>query len=351
MASIYERAGSPFWWIKFRDPVTFKVKQTSTKFRVGIGPDTRNARELESEYTFRERKILTSSGREAWAIWVPEFLHLRYINSPQSKLRYETAWRTLKMFLAETDITLPRQLKREHCMEYFTWRSKPKKSAGKYAATHNTALLEIKLLALIMDEAVARHIAPFNPCHRLRIKRTKCRLKPEYSAEVLLTIEQAVEKEPEPRRTFLRNSFLIARYHGCRLQETQLNPMRDVSLSDRGGTITFHTKGGKIHTVNLHPKLEPLFRDLIAKRATQTYEPPKSPSKTWFNFLTRHKIKAQTPNACFHSLRVTAATRLARKGVSEKKAMSYIGHASATIHRTYVHFRSEDLADCTAALD
>ena len=357
MASLYQRKvvgeTSPYWWIKYRDPATFKIKQETTKYRIGVGRDTRLARQLEAEYTCRERTLPRTSKKEGWDMWVTAFLKLRYHSSEQSKLRYLTAWRNVRMFLNESRITVPRQLKREHCTEYFIWRGESKISEGKYRAGHNTALLEIKLLGIIMDEAVTRRYAPFNPCHRLGIKRAKAKAKPEFNREILTAIEAAWDKEPEPRRTFLKNSFLIARYQGCRIAETQLNPMADVALYSDGnsGQITLHTKGGKIHTVNLHPKLVPLFRELQASGATTSYPQPKSPSKDWFNFLTRHHIKSALPGACFHSLRVTAATQLARKGVSEKKAMSYIGHASTTIHRTYVHFRTEDLSDCTDALD
>jgi integrase len=92
------------------------------------------------------------------------------------------------------------------------------------------------------------------------------------------------------------------------------------------------------------------FRHLIARGATETYAPPKSPAKEWFNFLTRAGIKDLHPGACFHSLRVTAATTFARKGIPEKKAMDYIGHASTTIHRSYVRLKPEDLSVCADAL-
>jgi integrase len=109
-------------------------------------------------------------------------------------------------------------------------------------------------------------------------------------------------------------------------------------------------KGHRLHTIFLHPKLVRRFRRMIAEGRTETYEPPASPAKEWFLFLTRAGIKKKYPGACFHSLRVTAATTLARKGISEKKAMDYIGHASTTIHRSYVRLKPEDLSVCADAL-
>jgi hypothetical protein len=353
MASIYKREKSGFWWIKFLDPATGDVVRRSTKLTFN-STDTRRARQLAADYTYRESKLAHASPKERWDAWVEAYLTSRC--GPDS--RYHGAWRNLRMFLTEKEIEAPRQLLRENCLEYLAWRAHADKKNGKYRAGHNTALLELKVLTIIMAEAVLRNWSPFNPCRDLHLKRAAGKQKPELPHTALEKIIAAIELEPEPRRTFFRNSFLIARYHGCRLTETHLNPQDDVRIFEEGegakkvlkGSITFHAKGGKLHTVNLHPELFPLFTKLRADGATETYAMPLSPAKDWFNFLNRAGIKRDVIGACFHSLRVTAATTLARKGVSEKKAMSYLGHASTTVHRSYVRLKPDDLSDCAAAL-
>lgn len=351
MASLFQRERSPYWWIKFRDPIDGQIKRESTKFRIGRGDDRRRAEQLRAEYTLRESKIHATKPSEHWDAWVTGYLKLRYADSPESLLRYEIAWRTLRMFLTEKQILLPRQFLREHCAEYMTWREQPNKSRGKYKAGHNTALLELKTMGLILAEAVLRNYAPFNPCRDMNIKRIQGKVKPELTAKAITMIREAIQKEPEPLRTFFNNSFEIAFYHGVRLSETWFNPQERVRfIAPDKATIFFVMKGNKTNAVFLHPKLVELFRDLIDSGKTETYAKPSSPAKYWFNFLTRHKIKATLPHACFHSIRVTVATTLARAGVSEKKAMEYIKHASTTIHRSYVRLKPEDLSECADAI-
>ena len=346
MASIYKQSKSKFWWIKFRDPKTGTIKRESTKLGFD-SVNTRRAQALEAARTADEFKTAESGEHEKWDAWVGEYLQLRY--GPDQP-RCFGAWRNVRMFLKERGIPVPRQLQREHCIQYMDWRAKPDIEAGKYRAGHNTAQLELKILCIVVAEAVARGYAPFNPVRDLHIRRLPGKQKPELPLEALEKIQLLIEDQPEPRRTFFRHSFLISRYHGCRLIETHVNPMTDVNINSNGTTITFKAKGSVIHTVNLHPKLVPLFTQLRAEGRTETYAMPKSPAKDWFKFLNLIGIKAEYPGACFHSLRVTAATTLARKGVSEKKAMSYLGHASTTVHRSYVRLKPDDLADCANAL-
>lgn len=351
MASLYKQRKSSFWWIKFRDPISGETKRESTKFRIGIGPDTRRAEQLRAAKTLAESKIDSISPNERWVNWVPAFINLRYASQTKSLLRYETAWRTLTMFLAEKQIEFPRQFRREHCSEYFTWREKPNKSRGKYKAGHNTALLELKTFAIIMDEAVRREYATANPCLKLGIKRIPGRVKPELPPDIVTMIRSAIQKEPEPLREFFNNSFEIAYYHGIRISETYFNPQERVRfIAPDKATITFEMKGGKTRALFLHPALMDLFRRLLDEGKIETYAQPSSPSKYWFNFLTRHGIKKKLPGVCFHSLRVTAATKLARAGISEKKAMEYISHASTTVHRSYVRLKPEDLTECSDAI-
>lgn len=342
MASLYKRKKSSFWWIKYRDAATGIYKWKSTKLI-----DFVRARKLCAEYTFKESQLNSSHPSEIWDRWVEGFLEERY---GANKLRAQCAWRMLQMFLLEHDLTAPRQVLREHATIYLSWRLKPNKSKAKYKAGRNTAILEIKFLSILLDEARHRGHCVFNPWLKLKLHRDRQKQKPEYTRSAMAKILWHIRKEPEPKRQFFLNSFLIARYHGCRLSETHLNPLTDVQFSDHP-TISFLAKGDRPHTVFLHPKLIRRFRHMRERRQTETYTPLKSPAKEWFNFLTRSGIKKEYPGACFHSLRVTAATTLARKNIPEKKAMDYIGHASTTIHRSYVRLKPEDLSVCADALD
>jgi integrase len=242
-------------------------------------------------------------------------------------------------------------------MRFIKWRQVPDKRKGKYKACHNTALLELKVLGLIMSEAVQRDYAPYNPCRDLKIGKMKAKEKPELTDSQIEFIRTKIEDEPEPLKTFFRNSLEIARYQGCRISETYLNPMDQVTFHrDPQGkvikaNITFFAKGGRIHTPPLHPALWPLFEKLQADGRKETYTKPYNPSRQWWRFLKKIKMKATDSNICFHSLRVTAATRLARSDVKESSAMKFLGHASVTVHRAYQRLKSDDLGDCLEALE
>lgn len=354
MASLYKRKRSPFWWVKFRDGFSGKTIRESTGFRFSIGPETRRAKEIEAEKTLAERATARASTSEAWGKWVPQFIAARYSQSPRTESRFLSAWRSLRMFFTDQQIDAPRNLTRESCNAYFTWRKAADVKNGKYHAGHNTTLLEIKILSLLMKEAIRRGFAKENPARDLGIKRAPRKLYPELTDEAFNIILTAIPTEPEKYREFLLHSFLIARWHGVRLAETWLNPQTQVWQQEINGAlrwmVLFHQKGDRRKPKLLHPELVPLMSELKQKGAVQTYEQPDRPSRVWFNLLHKCGVKKLLPNACFHSLRVTAASRLARAGVPLHKAMEYLTHASTTIHQAYIRWQPEDMEECHGAL-
>lgn len=355
MASLYPRKGSPYFWLKFRNELG-KVTQISTGCRIGSGPDTRRAKQMEAQKNVEELSYgeirNTSKG---WA-WVSDYLNIRYAANHLSNQRYLSAWTSIEMFIQEKKIPSPASFTRAHCFQYVTWRQKPDREKGKYKACLNTVLTEIKVLRIILQEAVERGMCPGNPCIKLGIKAGKPKQKPELTAEHCATIRAEIRKvEDSYERQLLRTSFEIARHQGCRLKETQINPMTDVDITGR--RIRFKVKGGKEHIAPLHPNLVPLFEELQSEGRTTTWcVPPNRPQKwagtwagnVWFRFLTRIGLKKD--NITFHSTRVTVATEFVRKNVPEAKAMKYLGHASTTVHRIYQRLRLDDLSDCVDAI-
>lgn len=331
MAHTYKRDNSPYWWIRYRNPKDGVLVQESTGYLHGNGADTRRAKELEAQKTLDERKLVKTNRGERWESWVPAFIERRYKDSPGSLTRYNAAWRTLRMFLEEFDITLPRQLTYKHCEDYLTWRETPDNRIGKYKAEHNTAILELKFLGVVMGQAVREGMAQGNPCRELRLKRKNVRVIPKYSDDNIQLIVDGIHAEPKEKFAFLWPSFLLAYYHGVRLVETHFNPQQRIKLfakqdGKRVGTITFKQKGGKIRSKPLHPELVPFFKDLLDKKATATFPLPKSFAKEWHNFFHRCGLKAIKPHACFHSLRVTVQNRLRVAGISKEVRKAYLSH-------------------------
>jgi integrase len=268
--------------------------------------------------------------------------------------RYVDCWRTLQMFIAEKKINSPAVFTRQHCFDFVDWRTAPNLARGKYCAGRNTALLDLKIMRLIMNEAVVRGFAIGNPCVKLQIGRAKNLIKPELTDDHIAIIRSEIAKiKNGDDREFFSNSFEIARYQGCRLRETLLNPLTQVDPKAR--RITFKAKGDREHVTRLHAALVPLFEQLRRDGRTETWKLPAGarrqwPRIKWYRFLQSIGLHQTTPGVCFHSLRVTAATRLARSQVLENLAQQFIGHASTTVHRLYQRLKPDDLADCESAI-
>jgi integrase len=264
--------------------------------------------------------------------------------------RYAMSWLTLERFLEEHEISRPRDLTYPKALAFMEWRAAYR--AGRFNASHNTAVWEVKLLGNIMSEAVRRGFAENSPIRDLKLRRRRFEKKPSFGEEQLAIIEKAILAMPESKdKDFFLHSFLIGRYQGRRLSETRLNPLKDVDLARQ--QITFHVKGDLYQTTLLHPQLVPLFAKLIANGTAETFPAPKSlhtASNKWRHFLERIGLKDWDAKSCFHSFRVTAATNLARAGVPQSVAMRFMGHATTAVHDAYIRLQTNDLHVAARAL-
>jgi len=355
MASIYQRARSPFYWIKYKTAKGLRYE--STGLRTDNSTDKRRAEALRLQKSIDELALKPDRKSDGWD-WVLPFLQTRYQSSQLSLARYRQAWTNLRRFLDERKILSPGQLTRKHCFEFVAWRAQPDPAAGKYRAGMNTTLLEIKTLRIVSQEAVEREMITGNPCVKLGLKPARANVKPELSAAHCAAIRAAIPSvENENERSMLARSFEIARHQGCRVSETRLNPLAAVHFNDDGNTITFNAKGNREITTALHPKLVPLFKRLHREKCVETWAPPahyKYPTQwcgnVWHKFLKRLKIGHGFDGVTFHSTRVTVVTEMARANVPENKAQRYVGHASTTVHRIYQRLRHEDVAGATDAI-
>lgn len=208
--------------------------------------------------------------------WVPQHIATQHPTSSYTGDIWRNRWANLYSFLCEQRILIPRQIRRTHAPQYIAWRARP--HPGMRVARHNTALTELHFLSYLMREAVALGFVPTNPLQRLGINVQPRREKPELTDEQLELVSRLIEQDRgHAHYMHLRNSFDIARWQGCRVAETQLNPMADVVLNRAAdgkvttGTIQFRIKQGRLHTTTLHPRLFPLFERLQADGATTTY--------------------------------------------------------------------------------
>lgn len=337
--TVYARKDSPFYWAGFNCPKKLKYVYVKTPFRIDAPRAKFNALQWAGKRAVEGNLRKAHVPGEAWSSWVGRWLEDTYRASPLTLSRYTGAWKRWAEFLIERKIVVPAVFDHAAILAYVAWRETPR--PGIRAVMRNTALVELKVMSAIMQEAVRRGFCQGNPCLRPGIKAEPKRhyrmIQPDEAAK----IREALKTEPE----WMRDCFEIGMHQGCRLSETAV-AMDDVDL-DRG-TIMFHAKKGKIFTTRLHPNLRPMMEAKKAAGAKTACVLPKHPSKMWYNFFRREDVNLS--HLTFHSTRVSVVTRLAVNNVPENKAMAFVGHASTSIHRIYARLKAEDLGDCVAAL-
>ncbi|HYC69996.1 MAG TPA: tyrosine-type recombinase/integrase [Opitutaceae bacterium] len=348
--SAFPRKGRPHWTITYLCAETGDWRQEATPFRLsdptGKTKALRLAESKAAEY-FRTR---AGHRRESWAAWAPQFIREHAKGSPLTLGRYEQAWDQWRTFLADAKVHRPGLLTFQHVLDFIRWRTGQKKPSGR-KVSRNTALLDVKVMGLVMREAVRRSFALTNPAAATGLRRDRPKEKAPLTAEEIARIRAALDKRegrlPITER-WMTVSFEIALHQGCRLRETSL-PLEDIDLERR--TITFRAKGrnGEPHvfTTALNPALLPLVQELRAARSGLTCTLPRFAAKEWWQLRKEIGLGHTT----FHATRVTVVTRLARQGVPIQQAMRFVGHSSRIVHQIYQKLAAEDLSKCTAALD
>ena len=219
-------------------------------------------------------------------------------------------------------------------MEYVDWRTSYKKKTGKTVG-RNTAILELKILAMVMGEGVRLGHADANPLVSIKLRRDQSEKKPELTDTEIVEIRAALKNEPE----WMQRAFEIALHTGCRLRETRI-PRDCIDLAEN--KITFPSpKGGeeRAFSVPMPSALRPLLEDVRRGKDKCTVDFPFQPSRRWQQFF----IKIKKPHLCFHCLRVTYVNRLRRVGVPREAAMRLVNHASELVHQVYQREKVEDV--------
>jgi len=333
MAYLYQKRRSPFWYVVFIDGRGHE-RHRSTGFRADDPNQTARAKALRAELEAKEHVRAPGVGTESWDSWVPQFFQ-RHCGTTKTHDRYLDAWKWVALWMQRERIHSPRQLTYKRAVEYLDWRTTFKKRTGKVAG-RNTAILELKLLSLVMGEAVRLGQADANPLANLKLHKDKSAKKPEITDEELVKIRPALKQEPE----WMQVSFAIGLHTGCRLRETRI-PLDCVDFQEN--KITFPCpKGGeeRAFSVPMPTALRPVFERLKAEKRRYTVEFPFQPSRRWQQFF----IKLKMPHFCFHCLRVTYVNRLRRAGVPREAAMRLVNHSSELVHQIYQRERVEDVA-------
>jgi integrase len=351
--SVYARSGRPHYYVSFVPPHSYDRVHRATHFRVNDPAGKSRAYEWACEQAKLSR-VYDAKDEERWFVWVVPFLEQQYRKRPLTLQRYMTSWKYLDIFLGKEAIKGPRAVTFQNIRDYIDWRTGPeqKKRSGKLVS-HNTAMTDVEAFRLIMGEAVRRGWRPDNPCRELGIARDDPKEKREITddemARIITALDDFVAKRPH--KDWMRISWEIARWQGCRLSETQFDIRRHVNLKD--GTIWFRGKGGKIIHTTLHPQLKPYLENMLKQGRTFTCRFPKmgvgaagAASKFFRQFFDTLGL----PDVSFHCTRVTVITKLIRAGAPLAQVMAFIGHADEEVNRIYRKLKPRDLVGVTAAL-
>ncbi len=326
MASLYRDSKSPFWMLRYKSAAGQWCSKSLRPLRHGIREDTAKAREKAAEHSLEE--LARPPQQDQWGSWVPQYLATRYKN-PKSRQRMEQCWVRLGEYLTEKRLLSPQDLDYSSCRAYLPWRIQ--------TASHNTAVLELRLLGAICQQALRCGMIRANPAYKLGYGILKGKEKPEFTDDDIAKIRTALKDKP----AWMGYAFEIAINTGCRLRETVL--FRD-DIDLVGNRLHFRiTKGAKPFTIPLNPALVPLFTKLL----TTTHPPevifdmPPYPATHFYDFFQKLGI----PGATFHCTRVTVASRMARSGYPLAKAMRVLNHSSELVHRIYQRLQPQDVAD------
>ncbi|MEY5101119.1 MAG: hypothetical protein RJA36_3838 [Pseudomonadota bacterium] len=348
--SVFRRKGRPHWFVKYPDDSARDGwRSEATAFRVDDPNGKRKATAAAARKAQEYRATGNRSAAGPWGEWVEAYLEDKYQNSPVTLTAYRGAWRNLHPYLLEQSVRVPGTLNYQHVLGYVQWRSAQQRHSGALIS-RNTALLEVRVLGILMREAVRRGFAQGNPCERTGIRRDPAKEKREFTAAEIQTVREALELREGHlaiTRRWMTVCWEIALHQGCRLTETQV-PMELVD--EARGTIQFAGKGRhgvkRVFTTTLHDDLKPLMQRLRAAGASVTCTLPRMAAKEWHFLFKGLKMRGVS----FHSTRVTVITRLARAGVPEQQAMRYVNHSSTAVHRIYQKLRADDLGGVTRAL-
>ena len=334
MASLYKKTRSPYWFVQYIDASGVR-RNKSTKCRADDHHETVKARALRAELESKElSRTLAVTGGEGWDTWVPQYLE-RHYECSASKRRYTLCWSWLALWLQERRFHTPRAITYGKALEYIEWRTNYPKRAGK-SVGRNTANMELRLLGMIMSEAVRLGHADSNPLASLKLRRDRPARKPEITDHEIKYIRKALKSEPE----WMRMSFEISLLTGCRLRETRI-PLDCLNFDEN--KITFATpKGGedRAFSVPMPTVLRPLLEEIRSRGQAFTVELPLQPSRRWQQFF----IKTHLPHLCFHCIRVTYVNRLRRAGVPRDVAMRLVNHSSELVHQIYQRETVADVA-------
>lgn len=339
--SEYERTDSPWVWIQYGTCAAEKrcVKTAIRK------TDKNRARKIAVELNRLERQLIHYTSApigDGWK-WVQGFLATRYAARPNTLNAYRRQWVSVRLFLSETEIVSPALVTRELLYQYPVWRKTWRGLRGKRRESKlSTAILGLKLLAVVMEEAVNRGLIATNPARKLNIETEETPIRPE----ITLPMEKIIFMELRMWPEWMPKSFLLGINTGLRFATTHLH--RSQIRLDSDDIVIEKPKGGRKRefAIPIYESIRPTIQEFLASQDEYLWTAPAKGEGSltgleWSKFFKASK--AYVPGLCFHSTRVTFITRAMRAGVPEAVCMEMVNHCSKEISRIYQRWTSSDV--------
>jgi hypothetical protein len=336
MASLYLRGQT--YWLTYKDD-SGKWRSKSTGYRANNFGEKKQAELLCRKATKEEQAARdVSVAGDQFEDWVPRWLKERYDGRKGTTYdRYSRSWRVLERYFQSLGVKTPAQVTFNVVDGYLSWRLQ---NNGK----KNTAIGELKLLAMILDHAIRKGFLQANVARRLGLKRERAAEKIPWPDNAVVTV--AKDLAEKRFSSWMHVSLGFGLYQAARLRQIEGLPLSAIDLER--GVIHYpfsFVKGEKSFSQPIDPRFRPLLARIVdaLRKQDQTTLPrlPQFPSIEWRTYLDGLGYE----DLSHHGLRVRWITEAAKAEVPLAKAKKFVNHSSDLVHEIYQKLTVTDVSD------
>ena len=335
MANKYRKQGSPYWWIRLKDPVTGRYKDISSKLRWDNAQETKKCDARLALTNVDESRPVDSC--ERWEAWVETFFDT-CVPDEATRRGYRQGWAWVRSFLIEKGIATPRDVTYQLGIEFLAWR---RTHGVKKITQPTTAFRDLKVWRKIMNHAVRCGFTQGNPLNQMGLPRPEHAEKTPFTNEEVEQVYAAFAKHcTEDDWRFV--AFRLGLELGIRLSGTQIR-WRNVDFDRNVIKVVGKRSNGKSkdYLTILPTSLREWMLRLRARGGEYACVLPPNASQLVNKFIQK---VAKLPHHSFHDTRVTFNVRLERNAdISGRVAMQALNHSSAAVHAVYSRPSVEEL--------
>ena len=338
---LYQRSGSKFWWMRYRDR-TGKRRQEPT----GVSDWREAQKKLRERLQARDDNILEivrKGERLLFEEWVDFFLE-QYSKPPiRAHKTHQANLRAAVHLKKSFDALRLAEVSADRIEGYLHHRLQQRVHIKTAAGVREAGLLktatvhqEFRVLRRMLNVAVRKKLLPFNPCSGVEFPvAVKQLFRPHY---VSWSEQQKIESRAPD---YLRNAIRIITETGLRVYK-ELAPMRkdQVDLLNALVWIPDSKTPNGVGEVPLTELAASAFRDQMKLSGDGAYLFPSDLNSTGhqMTFKTAWSAslrRANVPYFRIYDLRSTYATRLSAGGVADEWVTQLLRQGDAQVFKKY----------------